>query len=333
MSQKDICVSVIIPIYNAEQYLEKCFKAIESQSMESFEVIMVNNNATDSSEKICKRWEMKDHRFRYCFEEIKGISYARNTGLKIAEGKYVLFADADDLMHEDMLEKLFWTAEEADAEVAICSYNYIYGRKVKKNKRYIETGIYNKSQILNEILKDPFDFYYAVTWNKMIRKDLLNNEMILFDPEETVIEDWEFSLCVFAVAEKVGIISERLYDYNRSNNSSATKNERTFQDSKRTRLRGYEYFKSYAENIDLYQKNRNEIDDYILRYIVFQKYKAGFNLEMKKEAERIAGEKDIQLILNGMERSFYFKRNILYHIKYGSEMLVRNMRMLIKDRR
>lgn len=105
-NDKDSLISIVIPIYNAEKYLEECLNSIKNQTYKNFEVIMVNDGSKDDSETICKRFSEDDTRFRYLKKENGGVSSARNLGLDNVEGDYITFIDADDWIDENHLELL-----------------------------------------------------------------------------------------------------------------------------------------------------------------------------------------------------------------------------------
>lgn len=118
----DLLISVIIPVYNAEKYLEQCLNSIKNQTYKNFEVIIVNDGSKDNTDSICKKFAQSDSRFRYFSKENGGVSSARNFGLDNANGHYITFIDGDDWVEHNHLEILIKSITENNSDIAICSY-------------------------------------------------------------------------------------------------------------------------------------------------------------------------------------------------------------------
>lgn len=119
-------VTVIVPVYNAEQYLEECLSSIAAQTYRNLEIIIVNDGSTDSSDSICRRFAASDSRFRLIDFLNKGVSAARNAGIDAALGRYISFIDADDVMHPSLIERLVKTVRGYDADIAVSSHTFGY---------------------------------------------------------------------------------------------------------------------------------------------------------------------------------------------------------------
>lgn len=122
----DKIVSVIVPVYNVERYLEKCIKSICSQTYQYLEIILVDDGSTDCSGAICDAWAEKDSRIRVIHKENGGLSDARNAGIEIAAGSWFMFVDSDDFITPDTIERLYRAAAEHDCEMAVCNIVRIY---------------------------------------------------------------------------------------------------------------------------------------------------------------------------------------------------------------
>ena len=125
-------ISVIVPIYNVEKYLDKCLTSLVNQTFKDFEIIAVNNNSSDSSYEIAFSFAKKYKNVTLINEKKQGLGNARNCGLKHANGKYVMFFDSDDFADEDMLEKLYTFAEKKKADVVCFDLKYIYPNTASK---------------------------------------------------------------------------------------------------------------------------------------------------------------------------------------------------------
>ena len=115
-------VSIIVPIYNAQIYLEKCISSILSQSYKDFELILVDDGSKDESGKICDKWQKKDERIVVIHQENQGVSSARNEGLKRASGTFITFADADDIMKQNYLEVLVNEQDKSNADFVVAAF-------------------------------------------------------------------------------------------------------------------------------------------------------------------------------------------------------------------
>ncbi len=119
-------ISVIVPIYNVEKYLDKCIQSIVSQSYENLQIILVDDGATDRSGEISDQWARKDDRIQVIHQENGGLSDARNAGLSVASGKWVSFIDSDDFISADTLERMYTAATENSCDIAVCNMVRIY---------------------------------------------------------------------------------------------------------------------------------------------------------------------------------------------------------------
>ena len=173
MSERGALISIIIPIYKVEQYLDKCIQSIINQTYKNLQIILVNDGSPDKCGKICDEYALKDNRIEVIHKINGGLSDARNVGIGRAKGKYIGFVDSDDYIEKDMYENMYNLLEERNADVCICNfYNVIENNNIIKNPN---NGIqeYNKIDILKEILLDKQIQSYA--WNKLYKSELFDN--------------------------------------------------------------------------------------------------------------------------------------------------------------
>ena len=117
-------ISVVVPIYNTESYLDKCIGSIVNQRYSNLEIILVDDGSTDNSLDICRKWERADRRIVVLHQENQGLSAARNTGIRTAKGKFIGLVDSDDYIAPDMYLRLYRAITDMNADVAICSFAY-----------------------------------------------------------------------------------------------------------------------------------------------------------------------------------------------------------------
>ena len=198
-------ISIIVPIYNAEKELPRMLCSIQKQSVEEYEVIMIDDGSKDRSADICKEIAKKDLRFQYYYQENKGVSIARNNGLRRAKGEYIAFVDADDEIDKNYLETLMCACKYSD--IAVC--DMVVESNGIEVKRF--TGEYDKlprEQAINLLLSRKI--ISSGPCAKLFKRDIIGK--IVF-PELKTYEDMLFNLYVFFNAATVTITSKTQYHY------------------------------------------------------------------------------------------------------------------------
>lgn len=212
-------VSVIIPVYNVEEYLPKCLDSLTNQTLEDIEIILVNDGSPDNSEKIIKKYQKKDKRIVYIKKENGGQGSARNLGLTNAKGEYISFVDSDDYIELDMMEKMYDEASKNNLDVVICGYKNINNEKIENyyvSKDLIQDTLDNKnSKIFNTI--SP--------WSKIYNREFLLKTNIKFIEEKLWYEDLPYSIKILSQTNKIGFVNEPLYNYLIRENSTMNNNK------------------------------------------------------------------------------------------------------------
>lgn len=218
-------ISVIVPVYNCEKYLEKCINSILSQTFDDLELILINDGSSDNSGKICDEFKEKDSRVKIVHQKNMGVSVARNVGLDVSEGKYIGFIDGDDYIESDMYEFLYNNIKKNEAEVAICGIANIFMKNNGSEKLTRQTSDFSGAKILNgeeafsESLKSKIFSVNPV--NKLFDKKLFDGERF---PEGKISEDAFLIPKVLLKANKVVCSSDIKYYYIRHENSITTSN-------------------------------------------------------------------------------------------------------------
>ena len=177
-------ISIIVPVYNVEKYLNRCIDSLISQTYQNIEIILVDDGSTDSSSEIVDGYLKKDNRIKVFHKDNGGLSDARNKGIEISKGKYLSFVDSDDYVTNTYIETLYNTIIEYEADISICSYkvNYETGQILKKGKN--KKGVYSTEKALKNMLYHR-DFDVSA-WAKLYKKELFNG--IIF-PKGRLFED------------------------------------------------------------------------------------------------------------------------------------------------
>ena len=206
-NEREIKISVIMPIYNAGEYLGRALTDLMKQSFTDFEVICVDDGSTDNSPKIIERFKRKDDKIISVRQSNAGPGVARNKGFEMARGKYVIFLDADDMFESDLLESLYEVAERDNLDIVGTKFD-IYNESTNK---YIlpadepHSSIFFEGRVTSK--NEHPDHIFASTtgyvWNKLIRASFLRDKKICFDPDLYVFEDVCFVCSMMALAERV----------------------------------------------------------------------------------------------------------------------------------
>lgn len=212
----EIKVSIVIPIYNAEEYLNKCIDSILEQSLKEIEIILINDGSIDRSGEICDEYAMKDERIRVIHKLNEGVSRARNRGIVEASGKYIMFVDSDDYVNQEYCRCLYDLSEKYKNNLVICGFNMINNRgenvkKIKKNFDDLHLITIRKKREIYDISKKQL---LNPLWNKIYNREILIKNKIKFIENISLGEDLLFNLeYLNYVQENIIILNSQLYNY------------------------------------------------------------------------------------------------------------------------
>lgn len=207
-------ISVIIPVYNVEQYLSTCLSSVVNQNYTNLEIILINDGSTDRSGAICDEWAQKDKRIRVIHKANKGVSESRNTGLIECKGQLIGFVDADDWIETDMYQTLTDRILEANADVVMCGYyDYPHGMDNPVERGIIATDDGTFADTALSIIKR--NGYFTSIWNKLFRRDIIfrNDKIVLMDSSLSYGEDEVWLYEVLWGCKKISYIPRALYHW------------------------------------------------------------------------------------------------------------------------
>lgn len=214
-------ISVIVPVYRVEKYLERCVKSILSQTYKNLEVILVDDGSPDQCPAICDACAEKDARVKVIHQENKGLSGARNAGIDAASGEYLAFVDSDDYVSPHFIEELYQLLQDTGCAIGQCRFSYVKGDGL------VEEGdsafcIY-RGESLMEQLYGPEEkaTCFVVAWNKLYRAELFKETGIRY-PEGRIHEDEATTYRLFHEAKKLVFLDRALYGYYTENGESIT---------------------------------------------------------------------------------------------------------------
>ena len=169
-------ISVIVPIYKVENYLDKCIRSILAQSYKEFELLLVDDGSPDKCGEMCDTWASRDNRIRVIHKDNGGLSDARNAGIQQASGEYICFVDSDDWIAEDMLETLHELAIHSGADMSCCNFIKVneQGNQVEELAK-ITSGVYTQDEYWDMRFKANVKIYFDVAWNKLYRRELFSS--------------------------------------------------------------------------------------------------------------------------------------------------------------
>ena len=220
---KTPAISVIVPIYNVEDYLGGCIDSVLGQTFDDFELILVDDGSPDGSGRICDAYALKDSRIRVIHKKNGGLSSARNAGLDAAKGKYVYFLDGDDWIREDLLEKAV-SGMEAGSDLVAFRYLFVYPTGTKEQERFFGDSEF-KTAAASERLAfiSQILLAYKIGWEactRVFRRSLIEEHGLRFaDNRKIFAEDLYFSLCYCAHMTQAKYVDECLYYYRQREDS------------------------------------------------------------------------------------------------------------------
>lgn len=205
-------ISVIVPVYNVEDYLERMLISLIEQSYKNLEIILIDDGSTDGSGQICDKYANIDERIKVVHKKNEGVAVVRNLGIKLATGKYIGFVDSDDVIHKDMFMILVQNLENNKADISVCGYSSFIN--VPEFDISNENKLLNKEDALRDIISDGVVGNFL--WNKLFKKELFDD---IYFPDGKIYEDVYVMPRLLEKCNLICVDSSRLYGYYMRNNS------------------------------------------------------------------------------------------------------------------
>ncbi|MDR3301167.1 MAG: glycosyltransferase [Spirochaetaceae bacterium] len=222
MNLHEPLVSVLIPLYNCEDYLAECLDSISSQTYKNLEIILINDGSTDSSGEIARRYAQKDKRIKFFSQENKGIAETRNRTLDSATGDYIMFLDSDDYVSHDIVEKLYAGISENDCDVSVSDYENVfesgYNPTFMATVRTALTGVEPVEKVLYDYCNNMI-INISALWAKMYKRELFDN--LRFRKDVVIAEDMFIMTDLYLRCKKIYLCQDKMYFY-RLRSSSIT---------------------------------------------------------------------------------------------------------------
>ena len=214
--ENKIKISVIVPVFNAQNTIRRCLDSLINQTLSEIEVICVNDGSTDNSLKILQEYENKDARIKILNQDKLGVATARNNALSLAKGEFIGFLDSDDWITLNFYENLYKIAIQNNADIAVSNiFKYYSESKIEPLLNFNEVKLYEQTSEKLEIAQVP---KYNYIWNKIYRRTKLLENNITF-PISNMFEDAVFTLEAITLFEKMVTVPQGIYYYFENNNS------------------------------------------------------------------------------------------------------------------
>lgn len=280
-------VSIILPVYNAQNHLARCVGSICAQTYRNIEIIILNDGSKDQSLPVCEEFRQKDPRILLVDKANSGVSDTRNLGLKLASGKYVEFVDSDDYLDPDFTERLVAAAEENEADFVIAPYKMVIPAGASKPEQvldkiqdelgvmsvarppevreygFLPAGVYDKDTFALRLMDKPASYFYSVLWNKLYRRDILTGNDIQFVSEMRWAEDLVFNLRYIQYAERFVAIDKPGYYYVQ-NPQSICHTQINAATVVQNKLQVFRYYKDLYTRLGIYEEVRPQLYKFLV---------------------------------------------------------------------
>lgn len=333
---KNGLVTVVLPIYNVEPYLDRCIKSVVNQTYKNLEILLIDDGSPDNCPKICDEWAQRDARIRVIHKQNEGLGMARNTGIENATGEYICFFDSDDYIALNTVEQAYSLAQKQAADIVIFGFNTVDSNEniIKTFKPCDTQNVFTGSEVLEKFfpdfmapspyIKEPKRFYMSA-WVLMYSLKTIKEANWRFVSEREIIaEDVYSMLSLFKYVNKVAVLPQALYYY--CNNSASL--SRGYKPDRYDRIKHF-----YIESLKLCEKmgygeeiKHRVSKPYISFTIAAIKQECVVKASLKdslKAVKRIAGDETLQTVLKANKKDvasrgrsiiFFLIRNRMYFI-------------------
>ncbi len=294
-------ITIVLPVYNVEKYLAQCLDSITNQTFKDFECVCVNDGSTDNSLKILQEYAQKDQRFKIITQENKGLSGARNTGIKNTNTKYLTFIDSDDWIAENYLEVLYNKILETNSDIVRASYKFYYQKEnLYKSARIREIHKINNNSNIERLYKG---YAGAFAWGKIYKTALIKDNGVWFY-EGRNAEDCPFTAMLYLYSPNIKFIDDELYFYRKHGLSITGNFEKTACD---------DFYNFITLTKDLQKRNFNEpkIKEFCIDIFLYKLGKLG---------KKISKQTSKQIYSASLEHIYFLKEissdlNFVYKFK------------------
>ncbi len=340
-------ISIVIPVYNMEQYLETCIKSVQLQDYEDYEVIIVDDGSTDTSASIASRLAEQDSRIQLICKENEGVSIARNTGMDQATGKWIMFVDPDDTLQPNLISSLLSQIKD-ETDIVACCCN-AFDEQTDETDYFFATDrtfvtFDEKKDLYKQLLSSRYGQPGAVftaigvPWGKLYRREFLNEHCLNFNPRLRRYQDNLFNMYAFYYARIICYINQPLYNY---------RLEHIQKYGKEYKPGYHNYIGALCEERYICMKRLGLLDDAelrefycremqnhlwsIMRYDIFSPENPMSFREEKSQASELYKKNCFEVLFEKMPKGFTLKNQIKWHLMKGKHYRMIYMILLLRN--
>lgn len=306
MEQSDL-ISVIVPIYKVEKYLDKCIESIINQTYYNLEIILVDDGSPDDCPNICNEWAKRDKRIITFHKKNGGLSDARNFGIEHCNGKYIMFVDSDDYIKSNMVEVLYKTIIEDKSDISICDYY------ISKENNITVHNFSQKRFIVKEnkykYLYNEYGFVTIVAWNKLYAREIFNT---IRYPKGKIHED-EFIICdLLNCANSISYVLEPLYYYVQRENSIMNK----------ISLNRFDVVEALEKRVSFFEDKDDFINKEITQKVEFYRILELLQIIYTNQKEQVNNILVQEMLIKIQNLASVLKKNKKYSLKQKCKFII-----------
>lgn len=325
------CVSIVIPVYNMEKYLDKCMESVLTQTLSDIEIILVDDGGSDGSVKMCDAYANKDARVKVIHKENGGLTSAWKAGSKLAQGEYIGYVDSDDYVEKDMFLRLYERGKNTDADIVCCGLRHLYEDDPKRN--WTEQMEFSKDslserdireEVFPTLINDGSFLGRRLMPNrvtKLVKAGLVKKNLDRCADAVSIGEDYQFSLCMFLDAKHVEIIRDYFPYYYYMNGASMTMKHDPGYPQKLHVMR--ENLCRISDEKGMYDFKPQIWDDFLclmvlhVKAIVYKQKNVPYRV-LKKEMKKVLTSSEVRYAIArcGMKKLSAAEKMFLFFMKY-----------------
>lgn len=327
MKKTTALVSIVIPCYNAEKYLDECIESICNQTYKNLEIILLNDGSKDSSKEILDKWAKKDKRIRAIHKENSGVSSTRNMGIDLATGDYIMFIDSDDYIKPETIE-FFIKNSNKNTDLVICSkFELENGVITEFDFQKHEVGTFTLGEYVKLGLINSNPNFFNSPWNKFFKAEVIKNNNLKFNEELNFGEDFMFNMDYLNYCKTVKVCNESLYYY-RILETGLARKKRALDYYWNNQLKLNTHLINFLKRNNIYEENKKTLQHFILnviRYMYTLVCNCGYDKEDTiKEINRIGHDAKKNYKMSWFKCTSKSDLKILTLIKFKLSSLVYN---------
>lgn len=259
-------VSIIVPVYNAEKTLCRCVDSVLDQEYRDFELLLVNDGSKDQSGNICREYAEKESRVRMINKPNTGVSDSRNIAVSMARGTYLQFLDSDDWITPNATRLFVEAAEKYHCDMVISDFYRVSGNRVSPKGDIDEDCVLTLEEFAAHMIENPADFYYGVLWNKLYRRDIIENNRLRMNTEISWCEDFLFNLEYMRHCNVFFALKVPVYYYVKTKGSLASQGGNISRAIK-MKLMVFDYYNSFYKHVlteEDYEKSQLQVRRFLI---------------------------------------------------------------------